>query len=75
MNIDNTYDPTKISKKYLSGEKFTNQVSIEQGFSVELYEVSEKLAFIKNFGNVAAFKEGSKGLLIDTGMGLSLIHI
>ena len=71
MNIDNTYDPTKISKNYLSGEKFTNQVSIEQGFSVELYEVSEKLAFIKNFGNLAAFKEGSKGLLVDTGMGVS----
>ena len=71
MNIDNTYDPTNISKKFLSGEKFTNQVSIEQGFSVELYEVSEKLAFIKNFGNLAAFKEGSKGLLVDTGMGVS----
>ena len=71
MNIDNTYDPTNISKNYLSGEEFTNQVSIEQGFNVELFEVSDKLAFIKNFGNVAVFKNGSKGLLIDTGMGVS----
>ena len=71
MNIDNTYDPTNISKNYLSGQEFTNQVSIEQGFNVELFEVSDKLAFIKNFGNVAVFKDGSKGLLIDTGMGVS----
>ena len=71
MNIDNTYDPTNISKHYLSGQEFTNQVSIEQGFNVELFEVSDKLAFIKNFGNVAVFKDGSKGLLIDTGMGVS----
>ena len=49
MNIDNTYDPTNISKNYLSGQEFTNQVSIEQGFNVELFEVSDKLAFIKNF--------------------------
>ena len=67
MNIDNTYDPKNISKNYLSGQEFTNQVSIEQGFNVELFEVSDKLAFIKNFGNVAVFKDGSKGLLIDTG--------
>ena len=40
MNIDNTYDPTNISKNYLSGQEFTNQVSIEQGFNVELFEVS-----------------------------------
>ena len=53
MNIDNTYNPTNISKNYLSGQEFTNQVSIEQGFNVELFEVSDKLAFIKNFGNVA----------------------
>ena len=71
MNIDNTYDPINISKNYLSGQEFTNQVSIEQGFNVELFEVSDKLAFIKNFGNVAVFKDGSKGLLIDTGMGVS----
>ena len=71
MNIDNTYNPTNISKNYLSGQEFTNQVSIDQGFNVELFEVSDKLAFIKNFGNVAVFKDGSKGLLIDTGMGVS----
>ena len=71
MNIDNTYDPTNISKNYLSGQEFTNQVSIEQGFNVELFEVSDKLAFIKNFGNVAVFKDESKGLLIDTGMWVS----
>ena len=71
MNIDNTYNPTNISKNYLSGQEFTNQVSIDQGFNVELFEVSDKLAFIKNFGNVAVFKDGSKGLLFDTGMGVS----
>ena len=75
MNIDNTYDPTNISKNYLSGQEFTNQVSIEQGFNVELFEVSDKLAFIKNFGNVAVFKDGSKGLLIDTGMGVSSYQV
>tara|TARA_B100000941_G_scaffold16220_1_gene9865 strand:- start:817 stop:2055 length:1239 start_codon:yes stop_codon:yes gene_type:complete len=75
VNIDNTYDPTNISKNYLSGQEFTNQVSIEQGFNVELFEVSDKLAFIKNFGNVAVFKDGSKGLLIDTGMGVSSYQV
>ena len=71
VSIDNIYDPTIISQDYLSGKEFTNQVSIEQGFNVELFEISERLAFIKNFGNVAVFKDGSKALLIDTGMVVS----
>ena len=75
MNTDNNYNPIDLSKKYLQQETLDNQVSIEEGFNVELYEVSSNLAFIKNFGNIAVFKNNSSGLLIDTGMGVSSIQV
>ena len=56
MNTDNNYNPIELSKKYLQQPTLDNQVSIEEGFNVELYEVSSNLAFIKNFGNLAVFK-------------------
>ena len=40
-----------------------------------MYEVSNNLAFIKNFGNIAVFKNDSTGLLIDTGMGVSSMQV
>ena len=75
MNTDNNYNPIELSKKYLQQSTLDNQVSIEEGFNVELYEVSSNLAFIKNFGNIAVFKNNSSGLLIDTGMGVSSIQV
>ena len=75
MNTDNNYNPIELSKKYLQQPTLDNQVSIEEGFNVELYEVSSNLAFIKNFGNLAFFKNNSSGLLIDTGMGVSSIQV
>ena len=75
MNTDNNYNPIELSKKYLQQPTLDNQVSIEEGFNVELYEVSSNLAFIKNFGNIAVFKNNSSGLLIDTGMGVSSIQV
>ena len=75
MNTDKKYNPIELSEEYLKKSTLDNQVSIEQGFNVELYEVSKNLAFIKNFGNIAVFKNGSSGLLIDTGMGLSSIQV
>ena len=75
MNTDNNYNPIELSKKYLQQATLDNQVSIEEGFNVELYEVSSNLAFIKNFGNIAVFKNNSSGLLIDTGMGVSSIQV
>ena len=75
MNTDNKYNPIELSKKYLQQPTLDNQVSIEEGFNVELYEVSSNLAFIKNFGNIAVFKNNSSGLLIDTGMGVSSIQV
>ena len=75
MNIDKKYNPIELSEEYLKKSTLDNQVSIEQGFNVELYEVSKNLAFIKNFGNIAVFKNGSSGLLIDTGMGVSSIQV
>ena len=69
MNTDKQYNPIELSKEYLKKSTLDNQVSIEQGFNVELYEVSNNLAFIKNFGNIAVFKNDTTGLLIDTGMG------
>ena len=75
MNTDNNYNPIELSKKYLQQPTLDNQVSIEEGFNVELYEVSSNLAFIKNFGNLAVFKNNSSGLLIDTGMGVSSIQV
>ena len=71
MSTDNIYDPIQISNEFLSGQEISNQVSIEQGFNVEIFEVSKNLSFIKNFGNVAVFKYGTKALLIDTGMAIS----
>ena len=71
MSTDNIYDPIQISNEFLSGQEISNQVSIEQGFNVEFFEVSKNLSFIKNFGNVAVFKYGTKALLIDTGMAIS----
>ena len=75
MNTDKKYNPIELSEEYLKKSTLDNQVSIEQGFNVELYEVSKNLAFIKNFGNIAVFKNGSRGLLIDTGMGVSSIQV
>ncbi len=75
MNTDKKYNPIELSEEYLKKSTLDNQVSIEQGFNVELYEVSKNLAFIKNFGNIAVFKNGSSGLLIDTGMGVSSIQV
>ena len=75
MNTDKKYNPIELSEEYLKKSTLDNQVSIEQGFNVELYEVSKNLAFIKNFGNIAVFKNGSTGLLIDTGMGVSSIQV
>ena len=75
MNTDKKYNPIELSEEYLKKSTLDNQVSIEQGFNVELYEVSKNLAFIKNFGNIAVFKNGSSGLLIDTGMGVSYIQV
>ena len=46
MNTDNQYNPIELSKEYLKKSTLGNQVSIEQGFNVELYEVSNNLAFI-----------------------------
>lgn len=75
MSTDKKYNPIELSEEYLKKSTLDNQVSIEQGFNVELYEVSKNLAFIKNFGNIAVFKNGSSGLLIDTGMGVSSIQV
>ena len=75
MNTDNQYNPIELSKEYLKKSTLDNQVSIEQGFNVELYEVSNNLAFIKNFGNIAVFKNDTTGLLIDTGMGVSSLQV
>ena len=75
MNTDNQYNPIELSKEYLKKSTLGNQVSIEQGFNVELYEVSNNLAFIKNFGNIAVFKNDTTGLLIDTGMGVSSLQV
>ena len=75
MNTDKQYNPIELSKEYLKKSTLGNQVSIEQGFNVELYEVSNNLAFIKNFGNIAVFKNDSTGLLIDTGMGVSSMQV
>ena len=75
MNTDNQYNPIELSKEYLKKSTLDNQVSIEQGFNVELYEVSNNLAFIKNFGNIAVFKNDTTGLLIDTGMGVSSMQV
>ena len=74
MNTDN-YNPIELSKEYLKKLTLDNQVSIDQGFNVELFEVSKNLAFIKNFGNIAVFKKDGTGLLIDTGMGVSSIQV
>ena len=74
MNTDN-YNPIELSKEYLKKLTLDNQVSIDQGFNVELFEVSKNLAFIKNFGNIAVFKNDGTGLLIDTGMGVSSIQV
>ena len=57
MNTDNDYNPIDLSKSFLTKKTLPNQVSIQEGFNVELYEVNKNLAFIKNFGNVAAFKD------------------
>jgi glyoxylase-like metal-dependent hydrolase (beta-lactamase superfamily II) len=75
VNTDKKYNPIELSEEYLKKSTLDNQVSIEQGFNVELFEVSKNLAFIKNFGNIAVFKNGSRGLLIDTGMGVSSIQV
>ena len=75
MNTDKLYNPIELSKEYLKKSTLDNQVSIEQGFNVELYEVSNNLAFIKNFGNIAVFKNDTTGLLIDTGMGVSSMQV
>ena len=74
MNTDN-YNPIELSKEYLKKLTLDNQVSIDHGFNVELFEVSKNLAFIKNFGNIAVFKKDGTGLLIDTGMGVSSIQV
>ena len=74
MNTDN-YNPIELSKEYLKKLTLDNQVSIDHGFNVELFEVSKNLAFIKNFGNIAVFKNDGTGLLIDTGMGVSSIQV
>ena len=74
MNTDN-YNPIELSKEYLKKLTLDNQVSIDHGFNVELFEVSKNLAFIKNFGNIAVFKNDATGLLIDTGMGVSSIQV
>ena len=75
VNTDNNYNPIDLSKSFLTKKTLPNQVSIQEGFNVELFEVNENLAFIKNFGNVAAFKNGTAALLIDTGMGVSSVHV
>ena len=75
MNTDKQYNPIELSKEYLKKSTLDNQVSIEQGINVELYEVSNNLAFIKNFGNIAVFKNDTTGLLIDTGMGVSSMQV
>jgi len=75
VNTDKLYNPIELSKEYLKKSTLDNQVSIEQGFNVELYEVSNNLAFIKNFGNIAVFKNDTTGLLIDTGMGVSSMQV
>tara|TARA_B100000945_G_scaffold72122_1_gene55080 strand:+ start:1865 stop:3097 length:1233 start_codon:yes stop_codon:yes gene_type:complete len=74
VNTDN-YNPIELSKEYLKKLTLDNQVSIDHGFNVELFEVSKNLAFIKNFGNIAVFKKDGTGLLIDTGMGVSSIQV
>ena len=74
MNTDN-YNPIELSKEYLKKLTLDNQVSIDHGFNVELFEVSKNLAFIKNFGNIAVFKNDGTGILIDTGMGVSSIQV
>ena len=75
VNTDNHYDPIDLSKSFLSKKTLPNQVSIQEGFNVELFEVNKNLAFIKNFGNVAVFKNGTSALLIDTGMGVSSVQV
>jgi len=56
VNTDNNYNPIDLSKSFFTKKTLPNQVSIQEGFNVELYEVNKNLAFIKNFGNVAALK-------------------
>ena len=75
MNTDNNYNPIDLSKSFLTKKTLPNQVSIQEGFNVELFEVNKNLAFIKNFGNVAAFKDDTSALLIDTGMGVSSVQV
>ena len=75
VNTDNNYNPIYLSKSFLTKKTLPNQVSIQEGFNVELFEVNENLAFIKNFGNVAAFKDDTSALLIDTGMGVSSVQV
>ena len=75
VNTDNNYNPIDLSKSFLTKKTLPNQVSIQEGFNVELYEVNKNLAFIKNFGNVAAFKDDTSALLIDTGMGVSSVQV
>ena len=65
MSTDNIYDPIQISNEFLSGQEISNQVSIEQGFNVEFFEVSKNLSFIKNFGNC---------LFIEWGLCFALGH-
>ena len=75
MNTDNNYNPIDLSKSFFAKKTLPNQVNIQEGFNVELFEVNKNLAFIKNFGNVAAFKDGTSALLIDTGMGVSSVQV
>ena len=44
MNTDNNYNPIDLSKSFLTKKTLPNQVSIQEGFNVELYEVNKNLA-------------------------------
>ena len=38
VNTDNNYNPIDLSKSFLTKKTLLNQVSIQEGFNVELYE-------------------------------------
>ena len=46
VNTDNNYNPIDLSKSFLTKKTLPNQVSIQEGFNVELYEVNKNLSLI-----------------------------
>ena len=44
VNTDNNYNPIDLSNSFLTKKTLPNQVSIQEGFNVELFEVNKNLA-------------------------------